>query len=243
MKFKPETCSEIKNYVYAYIDPDTMQPFYIGKGKDNRCFDHLSDQAETEKVNRIKELKRNNKEPIIKLLRYGLTENEAALLESTIIDFIGLDKLTNKARGVHSRSFGISSIEDINIKYTAEDVEIKDDKVILISIGKSFRSNMSPEELFEYSRGCWKVNVQKHKPEYALIIFQGIVREVYKIYTWYKAGTSTYTYRKESEINLPDRKEFDGKIAEDNIRNKYLKKSVRKSFSKGSRYPVKYVNC
>lgn len=243
MKFEPETCNEIRNYVYAYIDPDTMQPFYIGKGKDNRCFDHLSDQTETEKVNKIKELKLKNKEPIIELLRYGLSENEAELLESTIIDLIGLDKLTNRVRGLDSRSFGRTSIEDINLKYTAEEVEIKNDKVILISIGRSFRSDMSPEELFEYSRGCWKVDAQKHMPDYALIVFRGVVKEVYKISNWYKAGTLQYKYRGESEINLPNRKEFDGTIAEYNIRNKYLKKSVRKYFTKGSQSPTRYVNC
>ena len=114
---------------------------------------------------------------------------------STIIDLIGLDNLTNKVRGLHSRSFGRISVEDIILKYTTNDVEIKDDKVILISVGKSYSSNMSQQELFEYSRGIWRVNEKRHKADYALIVFQGIIREVYKISKWYKAGTLTYKYR------------------------------------------------
>ncbi|MGB7725214.1 MAG: hypothetical protein WBL37_06490, partial [Dehalococcoidales bacterium] len=91
--------------------------------------------------------------------------------------------------------------------------------------------------------GVWKVNENRHKAELALIVFQGIVREVYTISKWYKAGTSNYKSRDPSEIMVPKRKEFEGEKAEDSIRKKYINKSVRQYFSKGSRNPIKYVNC
>jgi len=243
MEFKPEIAQELKSYVYSYSDPDTKIPFYIGKGQGNRCFQHMEDQSESEKVKKLKELQENNKKPLVELLRYGLTDNEASLLEATLIDFVGLDNLTNRVRGLHSRSFGRTFVEDIILKYTAEDATIKDDKVILISVGKSYTRGMSEEELYEYARGIWKVNENRHKAELALVVFQGIVREVYRISKWYKAGTLPYKYRDSSSFDSSKRWEFEGEKAEEDIRTKYIGKSVRKHFSKGSRNPIKYVNC
>ena len=49
-KITPEVAKILKSYVYVYIDPRNGEPFYIGKGKDNRAFTHLSELAETNKV-------------------------------------------------------------------------------------------------------------------------------------------------------------------------------------------------
>lgn len=41
--FSKETINALKYYVYVYSDPDTNKPFYVGKGKENRVFNHLND--------------------------------------------------------------------------------------------------------------------------------------------------------------------------------------------------------
>jgi len=63
MEFPSEIIDELKSYVYVYCDPDTKLPFYIGKGKANRCFQHLFDDSETEKVDKIRQLRLSGKEP------------------------------------------------------------------------------------------------------------------------------------------------------------------------------------
>lgn len=44
--FSSKTKEALKYYVYVYSDPDTKEPFYVGKGKGNRAFQHLDDQSE-----------------------------------------------------------------------------------------------------------------------------------------------------------------------------------------------------
>jgi hypothetical protein len=42
-------------YIYEYIDPRTNLPFYIGKGKDTRMYDHVrSEQAKRENPDKAK---------------------------------------------------------------------------------------------------------------------------------------------------------------------------------------------
>ena len=173
--FNPEVIEKIKSYVYLYSDPDTEEIFYIGKGKGNRCFNHLHEELELDlesnKLQKIQQLKEQNKQPLIELLRYGLTDNEASLVEASLIDFIGLENLTNKVRGLHSKSFGRLLVDDITLKYTAEEVEVSDD-IISITINQLYHSKISNEELYESTRGVWKVGERREKAEYAFAVFQ-----------------------------------------------------------------------
>lgn len=42
-------------YIYAYIDPRTDLPFYIGKGKNNRKTDHLREHlGKTDNADKVK---------------------------------------------------------------------------------------------------------------------------------------------------------------------------------------------
>ena len=52
-EFSMKTLENHGYYVYVYSDPDTKKPFYIGKGKGNRCFAHLYDSKESDKVSKI----------------------------------------------------------------------------------------------------------------------------------------------------------------------------------------------
>jgi uncharacterized protein len=75
-----------------------MEAFYIGKGKDKRLFAHLTESDDSKKSQRIQEIENENLEPIIKILASGCSEEEAFLIESTLI-WWNEDKLLNKASG------------------------------------------------------------------------------------------------------------------------------------------------
>jgi len=85
-------------YVYVYIDPRNFEEFYYGKGKDNRKNAHLHDESDTEKTKIIKDIQKEGCEPIIKVIARGLSENEAYLIEKTLIWKLGRN-LANVSSG------------------------------------------------------------------------------------------------------------------------------------------------
>ena len=61
-------------YVYVYIDPRDFKPFYYGKGKGSRKQAHLLDTGESEKSQRIADIKKEGLEPLIRVLARDLSE-------------------------------------------------------------------------------------------------------------------------------------------------------------------------
>jgi hypothetical protein len=239
MKFTAEVTDVLKSYVYVYTDPRDNLPFYVGKGVGNRAFAHLSDTSETEKAERIRQIRRAGQEPEIDVLRYGMSEAEASLVEACAIDFMGLASLTNRVRGQHSSSFGRMSYEDLVALVSAKPVKITE-TAILITINRCYRSDMSAQELYEATRGTWKVGAAREQAELAMAVFQGVVREVYRIKRWVPAGTLPYETRDSSALGRSGRWEFEGEAASD-LRERYVGYSVREYLSKGGRNPIRYV--
>ena len=236
MKISDKIAAIIKSYVYVYIDPRNGEPFYIGKGKENRLFSHLYDLSDTEKAPKIAEIRDSGYEPQIDILRYGLTDSEATLVEAAAIDLIGKQKLTNRVAGYHDHSFGRITSQEVITMLEAKPVEVTH-KAILITINKLYRSNMTSLELYEATRGIWVIGPRRNKAEYAMAVYQGIVREVYRIDQWYPSGTLEYQTRDSSDFGNRGRWEFSGRIA-DGIRDEYVGFSV----GKGGQNPIRYMN-
>ena len=95
---------ETNFYVYVYIDPRNFEEFYYGKGKGNRKSSHLDDDADSEKVKRIKAIRACGEEPIIKVIATNLTGHDALLIEKTLLWKLGRH-LTNVSSGYFSEKF------------------------------------------------------------------------------------------------------------------------------------------
>ena len=154
-QFSSEVINKLKFYVYLISDPISREIFYVGKGKENRAFDHFKQSGDSEKVNKIKEIKSKGFEPKIEILVHGV-EDEITIkkIEASIIDLIDKKNLTNKVGGYESTDFGRMDVNQIVAKYSSKKAEIKE-KVVLIKLSQSFRYNMDPIDLYDYTRGIW----------------------------------------------------------------------------------------
>ena len=225
-KFSPKAKEALVHYVYVYSDPDTHKPFYVGKGKGDRVFNHLSDRSESDKVRKINDIKARGKEPVIEILAHGLDEETAFKVEAAVIDLIGIDNLTNQHRGHESSLYGKIDVSTLNARYSHEELCLDDivDNVLLIRINKLYRNDMTDMELYEATRGYWKVSPDQAKNiDYVLSVYDGMVLEAYEAVDWYPAHT-TLMERVDTRTNeeVSDRYEFIGRIAANKIQGTVL---------------------
>lgn len=104
--------------------------------------------------------------------------------------------------------------------------------VLILKLSKQFEHGLTAEELYERTRGVWKINPAAHaNVRYAMpISADGTIREVYRILRWIEVDMSTlkenplrrqglhaesksrYRWMFEGEIDLNMRARYRGKI-------------------------------
>lgn len=218
-------------YVYQLKDPTTQEIFYIGKGKGDRILSHIR-SAQIESLNSnnkksgiIRRISEEGKIPIHEIIRHGLTEEEALLVESVLINYLGLDSLSNRVLGHDTGTFGITTLQDIINRHEARAAEFSH-PCILIKINKRYYPNISQDELYKATKESWIIGNKSLEARYALPIYKGIVKEVYQINDWY---------------NIGKRKGFNGAVAPIEIKNQYVNHSVEHLMNKGNQNPIMYT--
>jgi hypothetical protein len=231
--------SQLRYYVYLLVDPRTRRAFYVGKGFRRRVLDHFGDQQRSRKTAIIRALKRRGMSPSLEILTHGLADEATAYrIESAAIDLLSRDTLTNKVRGQHSRVFGRMTLRQVIGKY-AEPVKIGH-PAILIRINQRYRHGISEQELYEATRGVWKVGARRATVRYAMAVYEGVVREVYEIAAWHSAGSTSYRTRTRADVLARGRWEFTGTKAGPSVRRQYLDRSVETYLPSGSQNPIAY---
>ena len=230
--------SQLKYYVYALSAVDNLgncTPFYIGKGVRDRCLQHLEEQG-TKKAARIKGV-RETGDFTIEILRHGLDEKTAKIVEAACIDLLNVGDLENKVRG-SGVNLGRMLLEELYYLYSAEAIDIlPKHSGLLFMLNKTFRSGMSDDELYEMTRGIWANIPRDDSIKFAYASYHGIIKEVYQINKWHPAGTTNYSFRNfndRPEKSLSKRFEFTGKLASEDIRKKYKGKLVKYPRSYGT---------
>lgn len=245
--FDEKTKEQLNYYVYMLIDPIENRPFYIGKGLENRVFNHL-DCALTDldlsnaKYDKIREINKSGLTVGHVIVRHGLKEVEAYQIEAALIDsliYCGL-LLTNKVGGHNSIEKGLMTCEEIKRLYNAEPLDKIDKGCILININKKYKRGKGVVNIYEATKETWTIDKKKLPTlEYVLSEYKGLVVEVFIIKDWYEKERGY----------LPKAKKKDEKkigygfildVAPDEIRNKYINKSIAHTKKRGAASAIRY---
>jgi len=115
-----------------------------------------------------------------------------------------------------------------------------DERVLLIRINQTYFENMSDYDLYNATRGIWKIGERRYSADYAFAIYKGLIKEVYKIYNWEPA--TRYCERLlHWDSDIEGRWQFNGKVDED-MHTKYIGKDISDYFKNGNANPVCYIN-
>ena len=115
----------------------------------------------------------------------------------------------------------------------------------LLNLYQLFRPNLSVAQLYDATRGVWKVNKQRaSRADLAFAVAGGKVVEVYNIHQWYPANSTPYVSGRQDQSDPKHGGDFEftGTVAPPAIRSKYLGLSVKHLFGRGQN-PIRYVNC
>lgn len=243
-KFSPKTIEALGYYVYIYSDPVTKVPFYVGKGKGNRAFAHLHDGSESDKAHKIAEIQARGRQPLIEILAFGLDEKAAYKVEAAAIDLLGLKNLTNKQAGHESSLYGRIEVSELDARFDHGELTESDflEDAVLVKVNQLYRNGMSDFELYEVTRGFWRVDKSKIEGIHlALAVYDGMVLEAYEIAAWLPAGSDMCADRSVSQAESAHRMEFVGRVADQCIRDRYVGKGVSGLYAPGSANPIRYV--
>lgn len=249
--FSQKTQEELKFYVYVLIDPRDNKIFYVGKGLGNRVFYHINDAlvnpSFSEKLETIRAIKLDNLKVKHFIVKHGLEENEALIVESVLIDFLTFKdfaevaKISNIVAGHHSFNQGIKTVEECEILYNCEALKKEDiqHKVLVININKSYENkrkkksdnpNYDRPNIYEATRGwCVLDKNRAENSDYVLAEYRGVIRAIFKPEKWVQ----------DTEHRGTKRWGFEGsEVTEKEILEIYLNKAVPKI--KGIKNPIRY---
>jgi len=245
--FDEKTRQQLKYYVYMLLDPNDNKPFYIGKGLDNRVFDHLACaltdiDTSNAKYDKIREITQSNQ--IVKhiIVRHGLTESEAFQIEASLIDTLTYCELflTNIVNGHNSIEKGLMTSEEIKRLYNAHPLDKIGNDCVLININRKYERGKGGHSIYQATKETWTIRKSRLKQlKYVLSEYRGLIVEVFEVLEWYEKERGYLpTSKKYGQTKIGYG--FNGKRAADEIRNKYINKSIAHAKKRGAASAIRY---
>jgi hypothetical protein len=129
------------------------------------------------------------------------------------------------------------NVADINALHGTHPVTI-DEPVIIIRIARQFRPDLSHEELYEVTRGWWRVGARARSARWAFSVAGGLVRAVYRIDGWVEPTAEDVAEDARRAVRLA----FVGS-RDSEMEARYLGADVTAFFPRGAQNAIRYVNC
>ena len=241
--FSPAVSSKLRSYVYLLVDPRTGRPFFAGKGRGDRCFDHLAaaraapsgekgqdDQDDRFPVlDRIREAESDGREVRIEILRHGLSNREARLVEAAVADALGIEvksKLSSQRRAAGEMDVALAKRAKFKSSH----------QVVLLRVGGA-----GADASYDVARHSWRIGRRwidpnaPRSPRWAVVVVGELVAAVFRLDRWEPTGSSG-TGRGDLRYS------FVG-VRDEELESRYLGRSVAAHRSAGPQSPVTYVWC
>lgn len=237
--FTHEVREALGVYVYRLIDPRNGETFYIGKGTNNRVFDHVNDRLElkadlvTEKLNRIRAIRNLGLDVIHVIHRHGMDERTAFEVEAALID--AYPEASNLIRGQAAEERGVMHAAEIIARYGAPEA-VFIHTAVLITIS---RARIEERNIYEVVRYAWPLNRERAcRCEFVMAVVQGLIVGVYEADEWLAANPVNFPGREEA----PRKWGFVGHEAPQEIRDHYIHHRLPRNLRPpGAQFPIRYV--
>jgi hypothetical protein len=246
VSFPPGVADKLSVYVYLLVDPRTGRPFFVGRGRGDRCFRHVeAARALTETapgdttgagpkfpgLDRIREAESDGRPVRIEILRHGLTLPEAELVVAAVDDALGLG-LDTRLGSQRSPAVDLGAA-------LAKRAKIKrSHRVVLLRVGPH-----GSDTAYEAARHGWRIGRRwvdtdsDRSPAWAVLVSGDLVHSVYRIEGWKASPTADAAGGRTAE-----RWSFTG-TRDEALEARYTGRSVGAYLGAGTPSQVTYVWC
>jgi len=245
VSFPPKVADKLAVYVYLLVDARTGRPFYVGRGRADRCFRHVeaaratrptagdagTDEAtEYPVLDRIREAESDGRPVRIEVLRHGLTGAEADLVVAAVNDALALGSPTRLGSQRNlAVELGASLAKRAKVK--------RSHQVVLLRTGPH-----GADTTYATARHGWRIGRRwvdvgsVRSPKWAVLVAGDLIDSVYRIDGWELSpapgpatgGIERWSFTGERDAVLEDR---------------YVGRSVGAYLGGGTPSQVTYVWC
>lgn len=233
-KFSKTIREKLGHYVYRLVDPRTGETFYVGKGTNNRVFDHANAALKPTKGEDDFDLKTELVRDILKsgspvtaiIHRHGLDNNMALEVEAALID--AYPELANVQSGHGSAVRGCMTVAQVKALYDARQADFTNLKAVIIKIRPSFVDARG--SVYEAVRSAWRIDPDHAQGLPIVASVDGVIKGVFTGVKWRKS--KKYRGRYEFTAQESHKKEHQALIG-CRLPAKYCKP--------GQAYPIRYT--
>lgn len=195
LSFPPDVAAKLGCYVYLLVDPRTGRPFFVGRGRGDRCHRHVqaatagppSDDGSSKfpLLGRIRQAETGGRPVRVEILRHGLSTAEADLIEASVADALGLTHPTRL--GGQRRP-----AEDVGASLAKRAKFKQRHQVVLLRCGPR-----GAPAGYDTVRHGWRIGRRwidtgsPRSPRWAVIVSGHLVDAVYRIDTWEPSPTTS----------------------------------------------------